>query len=113
METAITTFFIPELDGANEEEVYAGIRRAAEVRTGHAPQSERIFKLWYRHDGVDCEAEVGKPDPICGHQVIAILDLGRHDPYLVDCAATGGARVQVIVEKPVYAVTQFTASARA
>ena len=111
-EPAITTFFIPELDGANEEEVYAGIRRAAEVRTGHPPRAERIFKLWYRRDGVDCEAEVGKPDPICGHQVLAILDLGRHDPYLVDCASAGGARVQVIVEKPVYAATEFTASTR-
>jgi|SwirhisoilCB2_FD_contig_81_5117963_length_751_multi_4_in_0_out_0_1 hypothetical protein len=111
-EPAITTFFIPELNGANEEEVYAAIRSAAALRTGHAPQAERIFKLWYRRDGVDCEAEVGKPDPICGHQVLAILDLGRHDPYLVDCASTAGARVQIIVDKPVYAATQFTASTR-
>ena len=70
------------------------------LRTGHAPQAERIFKLWYRRDGVDCEAEVGKPDPICGHQVLAILDLGRHDPYLVDCASTAGARLRVHATNP-------------
>jgi hypothetical protein len=82
------------------------------VWTGHEPQAGRIFKLSYRRDGVDCEAQVGEPDPICGHQVLAILDLGRHDPYLVDCASVGGARVQVIVKKPVYAATEFTASTR-
>jgi len=44
--------------------------------------------------------------------VLAILDLGRHDPYLVACASPGGASVQVTVEKPVYAATQFAASTR-
>jgi hypothetical protein len=44
--------------------------------------------------------------------VLAILDLGRHDPYLVACASPGETRVQVIVEKPVYAATEFTASTR-
>ena len=109
-EPAITTFFIPELNGANEEEVYAAIRSAAALRTGHAPQAERIFKLWYRRDGVDCEAEVGKPDPVCGHTVLAILDLGRHGPYLVECRSSNGQPARHIVEKPVYAVTEFSAS---
>lgn len=110
----MTPFFIPELglDGTSDEAAYAAIRRTARDRTGYEPERARIFKLLCRRGGIDCEAEVGKPDPICGHQVLAILDLGRHDPYLVDCASTAGARVQIIVDKPVYAATQFTAATR-
>jgi hypothetical protein len=106
----MTTFFIPELglDGASGEGAYAGIRRAAHARTGYEPRADRIFKLWYRRDGVDCESEVGKPDPLSGQTVLAILDLGRHRPYVIDCGSPGGTRAQVIVEKPVYAVTEFT-----
>jgi len=108
----MTTFFVPALglDGANAEDAYAGMRRAAQARTGHAPQPDRIFKLWCRRGGVDCEAEVGKPDPVSGQTVLAILDLGRHDPYLIDCGSPDGPRTQVIVHKPVYAVTEFTAA---
>ena len=74
----MTTFFIPELDPleASAEDVYAGIRQAAHEETGHPPQERRIFELWFRRDGVDVEAEVGKPDPIGGQTVLAILDLG-------------------------------------
>jgi hypothetical protein len=84
------------------------MRRAARARTGYEPQADRIFKLWCRRDGVDCEAEVGKPDPVSGQTVLAILELGRHGPYLIACGSVSGRRVEVIVEKPVYAVTKFT-----
>jgi hypothetical protein len=107
-------FFIPErcLDGASEEDVYTAIRRSAVARTGHEPEGCRIFKLWSRRGGIDCEAEVGKPDPVGGHTVVAILDLGRHDPYLIECRSASGMPAQLIVEKPVYSVTEFTVSAR-
>ena len=110
----MTSFFIPELDphGASEEAVYAGIRKLAQARTGHEPGAERIFKLLCRREGVDCEAEVGKPDPVCGKTVLAIVDLGRHRPYLIHCGSPGEGSTQVVVEKPVYAVTEFTASTR-
>jgi hypothetical protein len=106
----LTTFFIPELDPleASAEDVYAGIRQAAHEETGHPPQERRIFELWFRRDGVDVEAEVGKPDPIGGQTVLAILDLGRQWPYLVCCGRPGGPTTKIIVNKPVYAVTEFT-----
>jgi hypothetical protein len=106
----LTTFFIPELDPleASAEDVYAGIRQAAEAETGHSPQERRIFELWFRRDGVDLEAEVGKANPINGQTVLAILDLGRHWPYLIHCGRPGGPTTQIIVPKPVYAVTEFT-----
>jgi hypothetical protein len=106
----VTAFFIPELDPlqASPEDVYAGIRRAAQAETGHPPQERRIFKLWFRRDGADIEAEVGKPDPISGETVLAILDLGRHYPYVVHCGAPGGQATRTIVGKPIYAETEFT-----
>jgi hypothetical protein len=108
----MTAFFIPDLDGASQEDVYAGMRQAAQDRTGHEPQADRIFKLWSRRDGVDCEAEVGKPDPVCGRTVLAILDLGRHGPYLIDYGSPSGKGAYVIVDKPVYSVTEFAATTR-
>ena len=107
----MTTFFIPDLglDGASAEDAYADIRRTAHARTGYEPRADRIFKLWCRYGGLDCEAEVGKPDPVSGQTVLAILDLGRHAPYLIYCGSPGGPRSQIIVQKPVYAVTEFTA----
>ena len=70
--------------------------------------TERISKLWWRRGGVDCEAEVGKPDPVSGQPVLAILDRGRHGPYVVECGPPGGPVTQFVVEKPVYAATAFT-----
>ena len=109
----MTAFFVPEIDrnGESDEAVYAGLRRAALARTGHEPMAERIFKLWWRRGGVDCEAEVGKPDPVSGKTVLAILDLGRQGPYVVECGSPGGPITEVVVEKPVYAATAFTVPA--
>ena len=68
----------------------------------------RIFKLSFRLRGTDYEAEVGRPDPIEGRTVMAILDLGRDAPYLIHCRPNGGLPQQVVVRKPVYSVTEFS-----
>ena len=105
----MTAFFIPKVDlvEASAEVVYARIRRATHAEMGHRPQELRIFKLSARHRGVDIEAEVGKPDPVCGETVLAILDLGRRWPYVIHCGTPGGQTTQTVVDKPVYAVTEF------
>ena len=105
----MTAFFVPgSADaGRDAEEVYAGIRKTAQAGSGHPPRAVRIFKLSFRHDGADLEAEVGEPDPVGGHTVLAILDLGRDSPYLIHCA--GGSAMQILVRKPVYSVTEFAA----
>jgi hypothetical protein len=109
----LTAFFIPEAfaDGGSAETVYRDFKRAAHARTDHEPLADRIFKLFCRRGGVDCEAEVGKPDPVTGETVVAILDLGRGAPYVIGCASPGGAITHVLVEKPVYAVTRFAPTA--
>jgi hypothetical protein len=107
----MTGFFVPELAGdqAREEAVYAGLCRDAQAHSGHVPAAGRIFRLWSRRGGVDCETEVGQPDPICGKTVLAILDLGRGRPYLICCGTPGGPTTQLSVARPVYAVTEFSA----
>ena len=105
----VTAFFVPgRAAGTEAEGAYARMRRAAEAGTGHPPRSVRIFKLSFRHHGADLDAEVGRPDPLTGRTVLAILDLGRESPYLIDCGAAEPAVEQLLVRKPVYSVTEFS-----
>ena len=107
---AVTAFFVPDnAHGTEAEGAYTRIREAAEAGTGHAPRPVRIFRLSFRHEGVDLDAEVGRPDPVGGRTVLAILDLGRESPYLIHCGASGGLADQVLVRKPVYSMTEFSA----
>ena len=107
--SAVTAFFVPDsAPGREAEGAYARIREAAAVDTGHPPLPMRIFRLSFRHQGADLDAEVGRPDPVGGRMVLAILDLGRESPYLIQCGSLGGAPQQVLVRKPVYSVTEFS-----
>jgi hypothetical protein len=106
----VAEFFIPGCtSGVEAEGTYAGIVAAAAADTGHRPRAVRIFKLSFRREGADLEAEVGKPDPVQGCTVLAILDLGRESPYMIHCRSTGGFSDRVLVRKPVYSVTEFVA----
>jgi hypothetical protein len=104
----VTAFFIPGCNpGPEAERAYAEIVAAAAVGADHAPRPVRIFRLAFRHGGVDLEAEVGLPDPVDGHTVVAILDLGRESPYLVQCGSAETGPQPLLVQKPVYSVTEF------
>ena len=107
---SVTAFFVPDSSttATNAEELYSRIRKAVEIGTGCPPRASRIFKLAFRHNGNDLEAEVGRPDPVGGRTVLAILDLGRESPYLIQCESVGEASGQVLVRKPVYSVTEFS-----
>jgi hypothetical protein len=105
----VTAFFVPDnAPGTEAEGAYTRIRQAAEADTGQAPRAVRIFRLSFRHEGADLDAEVGRPDPVGGRTVLAILDLGRESPYLIHCSAGGGPGHQVLVRKPVYSITEFS-----
>jgi hypothetical protein len=51
--------------------------------------------------------EVGRPDPIGGSQVMAILELGRHRPFGVFTAAEPNSPA-LLVGPSVYSVTEFS-----
>jgi hypothetical protein len=106
----VGAFFIPGCaSGVEAEGAYASIVATTAADIGHPPRAARIFRLSFRHGGADLEAEVGKPDPVQGWMVLAILDLGRESPYMIECRSTDGESDQVLVQKPVYSVTEFAA----
>jgi hypothetical protein len=105
----VTAFFVPDsAPGTDAEGTYTRIFEAAAAEAGHPPRSVRIFRLSFRHEGADLDAEVGRPDPVGGKTVLAILDLGRESPYLIQCGSIEGSAGQVLVRKPVYEVTEFS-----
>ncbi len=81
----MTAFFIPGIadDGRAIESAYVEMRRQTELDLGRRPSSRRIVGLWTRRGTVDCITEVGKLDPLRGGTVIAIFDLGSHQPFVV------------------------------
>lgn len=81
----MTAFFIPGLSDDTRviEVAYTDMRRQVERDMGRRPTGRRILRLWTRREGVDCFTEVGRPDPLRGGIVMAIFDMGRHQPYIV------------------------------
>ena len=76
-------FFIPTGEGREGEAVYQQLRKRTELQMGRAPSQRRICELWTRRGNVDCVTTVGAPDPICGDTVLAIFDMGPHQPFIV------------------------------
>ncbi len=93
----MTAFFIPGLsdDARLIEAAYGDMRKQIELDMGRRPRTRRISRLWTRRGSVDCVTEVGLPDPLRGGVVMAIFDMGPHQPFVVwrELEASGhGAR---------------------
>ena len=106
----MTTFFIPGLDGDDSgrlEATYLKLRR--EIDLGRPPRAERIFRLWSRRGRLDCLTEVGQPDPLRGDTVIAIFDMGPHQPFIVYRQQQPGSQdgIREILECSAYSVLAF------
>jgi hypothetical protein len=106
----VTAFFIPGVDEAGQaiEEAYVQLQDGVEADTGLRPCPRRILQLWSRRGGVDCTTEVGRPDPVTGGIVLAIFDLGPHQPFVVRVLAAGGG-VYEVLSSHAYSVTEFEA----
>lgn len=76
------------------------------LATGSEPAPCRIHSIACRLGGKDCTVEVGKPGPVDGAEVVAILDLGRELNYGVFTTAHPDA-LAMEISKRVYAVTPF------
>ena len=85
------------------------MREQVESEMGHRPSARRILRLWTRRGKLDCVTEVGRSDPLRGGTVIAIFDMGSHQPFVVwwqpDVAAQGGVRE--ILGCTAYSVSEF------
>jgi hypothetical protein len=107
----VTAFFIPGIadDERNIEDVYRRLRREVEIELGRLPRDQRIFRLWSRRGSLDCVTEVGRPDPLRGGTVIAIFDMGPHQPFVVCRQQEPGGRdgVREILASNAYSVLEF------
>ncbi len=81
----MTAFFIPGVAGnaRARANAYGAMRRQTELELGRRPSSRRIVSVWTRRGAVDCITEVGRLDPLRGGTVIAIFDMGPHEPFVV------------------------------
>lgn len=104
----MTQFFVAglESDGELAEAAYMTLRERSHVAIGSDAKPRRIFSLDCRFQGCDCEIEVGKPLPNGSDVVVAILDHGREEAYVV--YTNHGAGPATRVTRPVYAVTDFS-----
>jgi len=104
----VTTFFVPgtESKGGRAEAAYRELRERSQIAAGCPARSRRIFKLSCRFGGHDREIEVGRPLSDGTDVVVAILDHGREEPFVVHTAA--GASAPLRVRRPVYSVTEFS-----
>jgi hypothetical protein len=99
-------FFLPGTSRGRQEDEYGRLRECALQETGFEPTPRRIHHIACRIGGRDCTVEVGKPGPVDGAQVVAILDLGRELNYGVFTAADPDA-LAMEIGKRVYTVTPF------
>jgi hypothetical protein len=105
----VTSFFVagvPAGEDAQTENAYLALRERSQLAVGAPARAKRIFKLACRHEGSDCEIEVGRPLPAESDVVTAIFDHGREEDYAVHTLPEAGALVRI--GRPVYAVTEFS-----
>ena len=109
----MTTFFIPGLAGQVRptQDAYQAMREQLERQLGRLPRQQRIAELFARRGNRDCVTTVGQPDPICGDLVMAIFDMGPHQPFVV-CHQSGehGAEISnELLADNAYSVSEFEA----
>ena len=109
----MTAFFIPGLvdQARRTQDAYEEMRKQLEQQLGRAPRQRRIAELWARRGNVDCVTTVGQPDPICGDLVMAIFDMGSHQPFVV-CHQRGERPADIsneLLGESVYTVSEFDA----
>jgi hypothetical protein len=81
----MAAFFIPGVSSDSRllELAYGTMRDQVEADMGRRPSSRRIWTLHARRGSVDCVTEVGESDPVLGGTVLAIFDMGPHQPFVV------------------------------
>lgn len=107
----MTAFFIPGVsdDPRLLEDIYGEMRSQIERDLGRRPSARRILRLWTRRGRVDCVEEVGRGDPLRGGTVMAIFDMGPHQPFIVWRQPDDQRRegVREVLACNAYAVSEF------
>jgi hypothetical protein len=110
----VTAFFVGGLAdarGSRAEDAYGELRETSQELAGCPARARRIFQLRCRLDGADAEIEVGKAISSGSGVVSAIIDHGRHEPFVIHTTPSGDGEAEPLrVPHPVYAVTEFSAA---
>ena len=69
------------------------------------------MSLWTRRGAVDCITQVGRRDPLRGGTVIAIFDMGPHQPFVLWWQQELGSsnEVREVLGCNAYSVLEFEA----
>jgi hypothetical protein len=107
----VPQFFIPAEHGAAGERAYERLRHRTELQMGRPPSRRRISELWTRRGNRDCITAVGAPDPISGGTVVAIFDMGPHQPFVSYRQLSDDPRQQAcdVLGCSAYSVSEFSA----
>lgn len=109
----MTAFYVPGLAGDARaiDHAYGEMRRQLELDMGRRPSPRRIASLWTRRGALDCITQVGRPDPLRGGTVIAIFDMGQHQPFVVWWQQDPGSAdaVREVLGCEAYSVLEFDA----
>jgi hypothetical protein len=105
----VTAFFLPGTTsgGKRSEAAYRELRERSQVIAGCAPRPARIFQLSYRVHGHDSTIEVGRPLVDGGDVVLAILDHGHQEGFVVHTSASVTC-TPLRVKRPVYSTIEFS-----
>jgi hypothetical protein len=107
----VPAFFLPGVsdDTRVVEDAYRDMRRRVEIDMGRPPSNRRISRLWTRRGSKDCITEVGSPDPLLGGTVVAIFDMGSHQPFVVWRQPDAGTQAPVcdVLGCNAYSVSEF------
>jgi hypothetical protein len=109
----VTAFFIPGVADESPvlEAAYADMCSQVELDMGRRPAARRILSLWTRRGRLDCVTEVGRRDPLRDGTVIAIFDMGPHQPFVLWWQQDDGAgrASREVLGPSAYAVSEFDA----
>ena len=91
------------------EDAYRAMRGQIEIEMGRRPSARRIARLWTRRGKLDCVTEVGARDPLRDGTVLAIFDMGPHQPFIVWWKPDGEIRdgVWELLGASAYSVLEF------
>jgi hypothetical protein len=109
----MTAFFIPGVSSVDDsralELAYGDMRTRVELDMGRPPRERRIEKLWTRRGSIDCLTVVGRPDPLRGGTVMAIFDMGPHQPFVVwrEASIGAGDGSREVLSWSAYSVLEF------
>ena len=91
-------FFMPATDSSDQaEKAYQAVKQFMETNIGPVLPT-RYYAIYYEHNGTECRARVGEPDPVTGEIVVAMFRTERESgPFLIRTPNRGVIRGDAVL----------------